>query len=77
MWKNTEEITALDPTPEIDLVRGLGKEMKEETTVKNMNPDPELDQEIDRGAQEPQVRITEETETSPAMEEDEVPAKRP
>ena len=84
-WKEEIETTvqgavgtlALDPTPEIDLVRDLGKEMKEETTVRNMNPDQELDQERDKGAQGPQVLITEETETSPAMEEDEVPAKRP
>ena len=76
-------IPALDPTPEIDLVRDLGKETREETTVKNMNPDPEIDQETDRGAQGPQALITEEMitegekETSPAMGEDEVPAKRP
>ena len=78
-----EENTALDPTPEIVLVRDLGKEMREETTVKNMNQDPETDQETDRDAQGPQARITEEMstegekETSPAMGEDEVPAKRP
>ena len=48
-----------------------------------MNPDPEIDQETDRGAQGPQAQITEEMstegekETSPAMGEDEGPAKRP
>ena len=66
-----------DPTPEIDQMRGLGKDMKEENTVRSMSRDQESDQEKDRDAPEPQVQNIEEIEISPAMGEDEVPAKRP
>ena len=55
-----EETTALDPTPELYLVRDLGKEMKEETVVKNMNQDPEIGQEIGINVQEPLAMIIEE-----------------
>ena len=51
--------------------------MKEENIVRNMNQDQESDQEIERDAPGPQVQIVGEIEISPAMGEDEVPAKRP
>ena len=51
--------------------------MKEENTVRSMSRDQESGQEKDRDAPGPQVQIVGEIEISPAMGEDEVPAKRP
>ena len=65
------------PIPETGQMRGLGKDVKEENTVRSMSQDQESDQEKDKDALEPQAQNIGEIETSPAMGEDEVPAKRP
>ena len=76
----TVEIPALDPIPEIYLVRDLGIE---ETVSKITYLDLEIDLGRGKGTLEPQVQITDkeiteaETMTNPAMATGEVPAKRP
>ena len=51
--------------------------MKEENIARSMNQELEIDLEKERDVPEPLVQNTEEIETSPAMGEDEGPAKRP
>ena len=76
------ETPVLDPIPEIYLVRDLGIEVIGGITIRKVCLDLEIDLGRDRDFQGPQAlsigreTIEEETETSPAMGKDEVPAKR-
>ena len=64
-------------TPEIGQKKGQEKDVKEENVARSMNQELEIDLEKERDAPEPLAQNVEETETNPAMGEDEGPAKRP
>ena len=65
------------PILEIGLMKGQETDVIEENTARSMSQELEIDLEKERDVPEPLLQNTEEVEISPAMGEDEGPAKRP